>query len=118
MGYHRICRDDDARVSWELLLAVGGENSNVLWIDVGPFQKFLPPLVGGHGTGAEDNSALFDCARRRDTYQSLASSARQDYNTTFGSPVTKHLTKTLLLVASNLCFNLMKVVACLIAPCS
>ena len=41
---HRVGADDDTGLARESSLVICSENGNILWIDVGPFDKFGSPL--------------------------------------------------------------------------
>ena len=99
---HGIRRDDDARAASELVLALGREDGDVVWVDVGPLEEFLAPLHDRHGTGAQYDDALLDGAGGRDAYQRLTGAAWQDDDAALGPAVAEHVAQTLLLVGANL----------------
>src|SRR5215469_14112444 len=102
LRHHGVRRDDNSCVPCELVLLISGEDCDVRWIDVGPFEELGTPLNDGHGGSTKNNDTLFHGAGGGNSNKSLASAARQNDNTTSGAAVTKHLAEGLLLVRSDL----------------
>src|SRR5271170_2134670 len=90
-GHHGVGRYQNACITLELLLLLGGKQGDIVLLDVRPLFEFIAPLVDRRETCAEDHHTFFDVARSSDADQRFASTTRQHNDSAFTAAIAKHL---------------------------